>query len=126
MVHGRAIIAAAVALLIVLPLGWPLKAQAQTKLKSSQCCPVKIKKSGSYILTGKLDPGNRNADAIEVSASNVAIDLNGFPITGPGTGGSGIGIDAAGQENVTVQNGSVSGMGASGIVVGNYGVVRAV
>ncbi len=124
--RGPAIIAAAVALLIVFSLGRPLQAQAQTKLKSSECCPVKIKKSGSYILTGKLDPGNKNADAIEVSASNVAIDLNGFAITGPNTGGSGIGVDAAAQENVTVRDGSVSGMGAVGIVVGNYGVVRAV
>ena len=124
--RGRAIIAAASALLMFFLLGSPHQARAQTKIRSNQCCPVKIKKSGSYILTGKLDPGNKNVHAIDVSATDVTIDLNGFSITGPGAGGSGIGVDASGEDRVTVQNGSVSGMGGAGIVVDNYGVVRGV
>ena len=56
-----------------------------------------------------------------VSASNVIIDLHGFSIIGPGSG-VGVGINAGGANNVTVENGSVTNIGGSGIKVGENGV----
>ncbi len=44
--------------------------------------PVTITQPGSYRLTGSLTISDPNTDVIEVSASDVSIDLNGFGITG--------------------------------------------
>jgi hypothetical protein len=46
------------------------------------------------------------------------IDLNGFPIAGPCQVGTGIGINAPDNANVTVSNGTVSCMGEIGVRVG--------
>ena len=124
MVRGRAIIAVAAALPLVFLLGRPLPARAQTKIRSSQCCPVKIKKSGSYFLTESLKPGtNRDGIDVDVSAPNVTIDLNGFSIIGNGKG-SGVGINAAAATSVTVENGGISSMGGTAILLGGQGVAR--
>lgn len=107
----------------VLPL--KVRAASPTALKPGKCCPVKVNKAGSYILTGNLQPGNANNDAIQVTTSNVTIDLNGYSIIGPSQNtGTGMGVNAASYNNVTVQNGSVSGMAGSGIALGSYGAVR--
>jgi len=77
----------------------------------------------SYRLTGSLTVSSTTADAIDVSANNVTIDLNGFSITGPGTpSGSGIaGLDA----NLTVENGTVIAFGSgTGVATGFNGIVR--
>jgi hypothetical protein len=102
--------------------------------------PVTLSQSGSYRLTGNLDvtdasarPGGtlaENTTAILITAAGVTIDLNGFMIKGPCTGGppcsplgSGRGIDAGsfGQVGVTVVNGTVQGMGDAGLVVNGRG-----
>lgn len=81
--------------------------------------PVTISQSGSYVLTSNLDvtgqanPGN--VTAVDVNASYVKIDLNGFSIIGPGTTGSGMGIDASFSNGVTVLNGQIRGMGSNGV-----------
>lgn len=77
--------------------------------------PFSITTSGSYRLTGNLTVTS-GADGIDVSADNVTIDLNGFAITGAGgAGGNGI---ASTNSQVTVRNGTVTGMGANGISLG--------
>ena len=77
--------------------------------------PVVICKTGSYKLTTNLTVPNGNTTAIFITADNVTIDLNGFGIYGPETmTGTGIGI-YANQSNVAVMNGSVRGLGRSGI-----------
>ena len=124
MIRGRLLTTLAVALFAVLLVGSPIAAFAQTKLKPGQCCPLKIKKSGSYVLTGNLEPGGVNTDGITITAPNVTLDLKGYSIVGPGKNGSSIGINAGAQNNVTVENGGVSGMGSNGVVLGNYGVAR--
>lgn len=93
--------------------------------------PVTISQPGSYRLTGNLTVPNENTTAIQVTAEDVTIDLNGFAIIGPTsctlTGssdayvtctpvGTGRGIDGT-VENLTVLNGTVRGMGATGIVL---------
>lgn len=83
--------------------------------------PYFITSPGSYRLTGNLTvPASKNG--IDVGQPNVTIDLNGFSITGAG-GSAPIGIDAAGQSGVTVENGTVTGFGI-GVELGNFGIVR--
>jgi len=88
---------------------------------------IEITQPGSYRLTSNLDV-NINTTAIEVNTGNVTIDLNGYSISGPvvcsgsdlscSSSGIGDGIDAADQENITIRNGIVEGVGRDGIVVG--------
>jgi parallel beta-helix repeat protein len=75
--------------------------------------------SRSYRLTGDLTV-LASQDAIDVSAANVTIDLNGFSITGPGTSGTVVGINASGNVGVTVENGTVTGFHV-GVEVGSNG-----
>lgn len=125
---GAALFGLTAALLII--AGVAGSAQAQTKIGKppAGAFPVKITKSGSYILTNNLPVAGLLVNAINVTASNVSIDLNGFTISGPGSGtsggGTGIGINAAGVSNVTILNGTVTTMGGSGIVLGDNGTVR--
>jgi parallel beta-helix repeat protein len=82
--------------------------------------PVTITQRGSYLLTGNLNVTASNVRAIDITGSDVTLDLNGFAITGPvtcsGAGGglscgpasiSGQGV--AGTTRTTVRNGSVRG-----------------
>jgi len=95
----------------------------QAKVQANGGFPYKITSSGSYRLTGNLT-APANSDGINVTAANVTIDLNGFSITGPG-GSSGFydGIDASGQSDVTVENGTLTGFG-TGVQLGSLGIAR--
>jgi len=105
--------------------------------------PFKIKKPGSYKLTGNLTVP-RNTDGIVVMADHVTINLNGFSILGPvacttndmtgaavcPTGGQGIGIKSGdttgatpGTLDLKISNGSVHGMGSFGIFATGEGAV---
>jgi hypothetical protein len=85
--------------------------------------PYKITSAGSYRLSGNLTPPT-STNAINVTAPNVTVDLNGFAIAGPGSSNDAvIGIDAAGIADVTVENGTVTGFGL-GVQVGFFGIVR--
>jgi hypothetical protein len=104
--------------------------------------PVTISQPGSYKLAGNLTVTDFATTAIEITADNVTLDLNGFSITGPNvctpnptrctvSGAAGIGVmavGAAGQlspANVRVHNGVVQGMGGHGIrMMGNGTVVE--
>jgi len=96
----------------------------QAKVMAGSGFPFTISTANtSYRLTGSLTVSSTTADAIDVSANNVTIDLNGFSITGPGTpSGNGIeGLDA----NLTVENGTVTGFGGgTDVITGNNGIVR--
>jgi hypothetical protein len=94
--------------------------------------PVRIDADGSYRLTSNLQVPDENTTAIDVLADNVNIDLNGFAILGVTvcTGnpvscapvGSGDGITSLGSG--IIRNGTIRGMGRSGIVSANGGVVE--
>ncbi|MBZ0112102.1 MAG: hypothetical protein K8J08_06570 [Thermoanaerobaculia bacterium] len=104
--------------------------------------PVVLSQPGSYRLTSNLDVRGAtdpaNTTAIQVSTDGVSIDLGGFAILGPvictpdgnipntvtcvPSGGSGHGIEAGSPSGPTgftnstrVSNGSIHGMGGSGI-----------
>ncbi len=95
----------------------------QAKVLSAGGFPYIVSASGSYRLTGSLAvPAGTNG--ISVTANNVTIDMNGFSITGPGsTSGVVNGVGASGIADVTVENGTITGMGLA-IVLGNSGIVR--
>lgn len=82
--------------------------------------PVTISESGSYRLGSNLVVPDADTTAIDITAPNVVVDLNGFSILGPGTPGSGVGVHAPFRGtfpagNVTVKNGVITGMGGAGI-----------
>jgi hypothetical protein len=104
--------------------------------------PVTISQSGSYRLTSNLDVTDasarpngsaaENTTAIEVSADNVTIDLNGFMIKGPtvcsgsplacSPTGSGIGVHVSPAVlGCVVMNGTVQGMGSYGLQLVGFG-----
>jgi hypothetical protein len=83
--------------------------------------PIQICQPGSYRLSGNLAVP-ANMAGIEINADKVTLDLNGFSITGPGTclpsaesvecttDGGYAGVYVSFQNQVTIRNGSVSGM----------------
>lgn len=91
--------------------------------------PVTVNASGSYRLTGHLFVTGANVTVIEITTGDVTLDLNGFSIRclffGPpcAGNGTGIGIDADRENNVTVLNGTVRDIAGAAIVVGPGGVV---
>jgi hypothetical protein len=95
--------------------------------------PILICQSGSYRLSGNLTVPDAVTDAIDITADNVTIDLNGFSVLGPtvcsgssgnqftscspvNRGASGNGI-ISNNANIVVMNGQVKGMGFNGIAL---------
>lgn len=98
--------------------------------------PITISQPGSYRLMGNLNLSDPNVNAIEITADNVTLDLNGFSIATPVTcsgGGSaftcsvvgqqGHGIYAINRSYTTVRNGQVRGF-RSGVQLGLGAVVE--
>lgn len=89
----------------------------------------------SYRLTSDLLLPDENTDGIIISVGAISIDLNGFAITRapcltgffactPGQGtGSGIESTSTVNRGLSVSHGSVTGMGASGIALGDQAEV---
>ena len=83
--------------------------------------PVTLDQPGSYRLTGNLGTSGTNLDVVEITTDDVTLDLNGFTIRclyvfNPCVG-TGIGVDAGTQANVTLRNGTVRDMGGSGVIL---------
>ena len=98
--------------------------------------PVQITQPGSYRLTSNLTVPNETTDGIVVSTSDVGIDLNNFAILGPVTcsgaplvctpaTGTGSGVERVSSLNrgISVKNGSITGMGANGVLLGDQAEV---
>lgn len=97
--------------------------------------PVTITEPGSYRLTGNLTTNSVDTTLISVSVDNVTIDLNGFSLIGPVTcsgspnvcssSGSGDGISVSSREfSVSIFNGTVHGMGDTGIILGSSSIIE--
>jgi hypothetical protein len=106
--------------------------------------PVTISQPGSYRLDSNLTVPDVNTTAIIIASDNVTIDLNGFAIHGnnvcglvtfgpatffscapSGLGsaqGRGITTTGTGFANVTIRNGTIQGMGDSGIYLLGRGI----
>ncbi len=132
---------------VVLVLLWALPAASGASdgiLEINQACalagcfagdpggfPVVITQSGSYRLTSNLDlsvaPSPPETTAIQIGASDVAIDLAGFSILGTTTcgvsgsctntgSGSGIAVTFGSiRERISIHDGVIHGMGRYGI-----------
>ncbi|MCC6383333.1 MAG: right-handed parallel beta-helix repeat-containing protein [Dehalococcoidia bacterium] len=74
----------------------------------------KITQPGSYYLTGNIS-GVSGKHGIEIAASGVTIDLNGFALIGVAGSLGGIAATASGLESVSITNGTVRAWGQSGI-----------
>ncbi|MBW2383270.1 MAG: right-handed parallel beta-helix repeat-containing protein [Deltaproteobacteria bacterium] len=76
--------------------------------------PVTISESGSYRLVGNLVTAS-DVSAIEITADHVTLDLNGFSLTGIGSGNEeGIAIIGP-RTDVEIRDGSVHDFGDAGI-----------
>lgn len=78
--------------------------------------PVTLDQPGSYQLTSDLSVSGPNDDAIQITASDVSVDLNGFTVRCvDACDGLGVGVLAARPaENASVSNGTVRNMGSHG------------
>jgi hypothetical protein len=123
MADVRRVLAAAVALAFAASAG----AAEKVKCLEADDLPIIISAPGSYRLCKTLKVPDANTTAIVVTASNVSIDLDGFSIIGPNecsrwsgctAQGTGHGIKADSATNVTVTNGTVRGVGNTGIHLG--------
>jgi parallel beta-helix repeat protein len=91
--------------------------------------PITIDTRGSYVLTSDLVSTGGSEFIIEITSSDVTIDLNGFTIRcnyfiNPCAGnGIGVGIRALGVENTTVRNGTVRDMPFHGLELGSRATV---
>jgi hypothetical protein len=82
----------------------------QATVTASGGFPYKITEPGSYRLNGNLVVKAADTTAINIDASNVTIDLNGFSITGPGASVGLYGVaDLSADTAVAVRNGTIAG-----------------
>lgn len=129
MQHNRRSLIAVFGALIVTLVAHDARATDVKLLKQPKTFPITISVPGSYRLKGNLTVPDANTTAIMISADNVTLDLNGFSITGPTvcdspppndpltctpSSGTGIGI-ASDHNSTTILNGTIQGMGSSGI-----------
>lgn len=100
--------------------------------------PVTISLTGrSFVLTSRLFVPDENTDAIVVNVPRVSIDLGGFDIGGPVTcsgiplacspasgTGTGVIVGSLGTfPNISVKNGSITGMGNYGVYLPDHGKI---
>jgi parallel beta-helix repeat protein len=88
-------------------------------------CGTVITQPGTYHIANDLTCVS-DRYAIEIEASNVELHFDGHTLTGGGIGtsGSGVGVGTASASisNVRIMgNGTVTGFGSAGIIVGNIG-----
>lgn len=79
--------------------------------------PVSINEPGSYALASNLTVFQYGVTAIEITVDHVSLDMSGFSIFGPGSGG-GEGISAppgVGGNSVVIMNGIIRDIGSNGI-----------
>lgn len=89
--------------------------------------PVTLSQPGRYRLMGNITVPDTITTAIDITADNVTLDLNGFSVIGPNVctpcaSGSGVGIHAGSfntgtvaPTGIRVMNGTVRGMGFHGV-----------
>src|SRR5256714_8095897 len=73
-----------------------------------------INSTGSYYLTGKVT-GVSGKNGILINATNVTVDLNGFPVIGVGGSKAAIWDGFSFHNNATVRNGTIFTWGGAGI-----------
>ena len=122
------------ALVGILAAAGLLLGSGAARAEDIKSCPVTITKPGHYNVTQDL-VCSASGSAITISADNVTLDLHGHSLLGSPAG---IGVYVGAQQNVTVENGSITGFyldvwfegasssqvtGVSATGAGNAGVV---
>lgn len=77
-----------------------------------------INKSGSFVLNRNIVNGRAGVDAIDITASNVTLDLQGNSIISAAAS-TGVGINATGVSSVIIRNGTITGFGGPAIIAGS-------
>jgi hypothetical protein len=99
----------------------------QATIVASGGFPYKITEPGSYRLSGDLVVKAADMTAINIDASNVTIDLNGFSITGPGSTAGLYGVaDLNAGTAIAVRNGTIAGFSYGIQLTGSGGLKDAV
>ena len=99
----------------------PRIAVSATNTPGTTTCLFRITQPGSYYLTGNIT-GVSIKSGIEIGASGVTLDLNGFDLVG--VPGAGSGITTVGSlVSVVIVNGSVRTWGGNGIAANATGTV---
>jgi len=85
--------------------------------------PVTLSRPGSYRLTSSLSSSSRGTVYVAIASAGVVLDLNGFAIgcfegASCAASASGQGISGASWDDVTIRNGTVTGVGSSCITLG--------
>jgi hypothetical protein len=85
--------------------------------------PAVISTQGVWCLTSDLTTGITSGSAIEITTSNVTIDLNGWKLGGlaAGTATNAEGIASNGPNNITIRNGNVRGFRTGIELLGGQG-----
>lgn len=90
--------------------------------------PITISQSGSYKLTSNITCTTEDVDAIDITTSDVTLDLNGFTISGPGesAGSSGNAVHLEGSAdmfNIIIKNGSIEQFRTAGVATDSEAVL---
>lgn len=118
---------AGVLLYMLTSMAWAIEAATEDVSKIGAAAPnppplLKITTPGLHRLMGNLNVNTLNRNAVEIDASNVTLDLNGYTISGPAvcsgspvtcSTGTGVGVYIPGVNklvNITVMNGTIVGM----------------
>ena len=83
----------------------------------------KIAQPGSYYLTGNIT-GIAGKIGIELAASGVTLDLNGFDLVGVPSSNGGVVVSVAGTHDIAVVNGAVRNWTAGGVFLGGVNNTR--
>ena len=83
----------------------------------------KITQRGSYYLTSNIT-GVAGKNGIEIVASGVTLDLNGFDLLGVAGSLDGVGVSVADLTNLAVVNGSARSWGWRGVNLAGFGSVN--
>ncbi len=80
--------------------------------------PLTISRSGSYLFVENIINTDEDNHAIEIAASDVTIDLNGFTLTGAGYNeGTKNGIRVVNQSNIVIKNGNIRQFAGDGVSI---------
>lgn len=100
------------------PPGSPASTQQNLIFQPASCAgfPIVLGTPGSYKLAQNIT-GCSGKDGIDISASDVSLDLNGFSVLGvPGSFG---GVSASVVQRISLSNGHVAGWSGDGAYFGN-------
>jgi len=94
--------------IIVIPISaYSLDGQVEIRQTPATRFPIVIDQPGNYRLTSNIRVSTPNVDGIQIMASDVSLDLDGYTLNGPGKSSKGTGIYASRIENIEIVNGKV-------------------